>query len=39
MALVQRLPRIASHPELLTFRCESCGHVHTREEHGEQRRR
>jgi hypothetical protein len=31
MALVRRVPRFAAHPELLTFRCESCQHVVTRE--------
>jgi len=29
---VSRVPRVGSMPELVTYRCEACGHVETREE-------
>jgi hypothetical protein len=29
MKVVRRYPRIGAMPELLTFRCEQCGHVET----------
>ncbi len=28
---VSRVPRVGSMPELVTYRCEACGHVETRE--------
>ena len=31
MTLARRLPKVGPHPELLTFRCEACGHVETQE--------
>jgi hypothetical protein len=31
MALVGRVPKVAAHPELVTFRCHNCQHVHTQE--------
>jgi len=31
MTLARRLPKFGPHPELLTFRCDGCGHVETRE--------
>jgi hypothetical protein len=33
MHLANRLPAVASFPELLTFKCGDCGAVHTEEEH------
>jgi len=29
---VSRVPRVGSMPELVTYRCDACGHVETREE-------
>jgi hypothetical protein len=31
MAVVGRVPKLAAHPELVTFRCHSCQHVQTKE--------
>jgi hypothetical protein len=31
MTLARRIPKVGPHPELLTFRCDTCGHVMTRE--------
>jgi hypothetical protein len=28
---VSRVPRVGAMPELVTYRCEACGHVETRE--------
>jgi hypothetical protein len=29
MQLIRTVPRLASHPELKTFRCPACGHIET----------
>jgi uncharacterized Zn finger protein len=34
MATANRVPKLGSHPELVTFRCDGCGHVLTVEETG-----
>jgi len=28
---IRRVPRVGAMPELVTYRCEACGHVETRE--------
>ena len=32
MSLAGRVPKVGPHPELVTFRCDDCGHVQTLED-------